>query len=98
MIGGINVDDPIWKLTPLVDHTAPNYHFEWEREWRRPGGLRFAPDDVAFLFVPDQDDEHERAKRFFETGGDGAGPAYSCPVLDPLWDAEKLAEELGAVS
>ena len=32
MLGGIKIDDPIWKITPYVDYTADNYHFEWERE------------------------------------------------------------------
>lgn len=54
MSGGVDPHDPIWRLTPLVDFAADNYHFEWEREWRIPGGLAFIPTEVAFLFLPEE--------------------------------------------
>lgn len=92
MLGGVRIDDPIWKLTPFIDETAPNYHFEWEREWRIQGGLRFSPQDVAFLFLPE--DEHARAKPFLTTGNSGAGPAYSSAILDPLWTEAELLQAL----
>lgn len=95
MKGGINQDDPVWQLTPFVDYTAPNYRFEWEREWRLPGGLRFTPDEVAFLFVPDE--FHNAARAFLANGGDGAGPAYRCPILDPRWDDEQVQATLAAL-
>ena len=95
MTGGVDAGDAIWKLTPLADHTAPNYHFEWEREWRCPGGLEFEPDDVAFLFVPEF--QHPQAAAFLQDGGGGAGPAYLCPILDPLWDDDKIQEALKAL-
>jgi hypothetical protein len=48
---GMDLADEFWKLTPFVDYpsNAYDYRFEWEREWRVPGGLSFDPDDVAFL-------------------------------------------------
>jgi hypothetical protein len=92
MTGGVNVDDNIWHLTPLADYTAANYHFEWEREWRVPGGLRFTPDDVAFLFVPAH--QHAEATAFLADGGGGAGPAYLCPILDPLWNDDQIQATL----
>lgn len=30
-----------------------SYEFEWEREWRVPGGLRFSYEDVAFVWPAD---------------------------------------------
>ena len=88
MTGGVDPNDPIWRLTPFADNTAPNYHFEWEREWRTAGDLCFAPEEVAFLFVPER--LHAQASAFMTTGGDGSGPVYACPILDPLWDDAKV--------
>jgi hypothetical protein len=92
MVGGVESNDDVWLMTPLVDRTAANYHFEWEREWRIPGGLEFTPDDVAFLFVPEH--LHEAARQFLDTGGYGNGPSYLCPILDPLWPDDKIQAAL----
>ncbi|MEM1334381.1 MAG: hypothetical protein AAGG08_13095 [Actinomycetota bacterium] len=52
-----NFNDPLWRLTPFIDPLADgepfSYRFDWEREWRVVGGLRFEPDDVAFVVTPD---------------------------------------------
>lgn len=46
-------NDDLWKLTPFIDRIIPGrYEFEWEREWRVPGGLHFQLSDVAFAIVP----------------------------------------------
>lgn len=95
MTGHVDPDDHIWTITPFVDHTAPNYHFEWEREWRAPGGLDFTPEEVAFLFVPEF--QHPQAATFLQGGGNGAGPAYTCPILDPLWDDDTIQTALRAL-
>jgi hypothetical protein len=79
---------PAWKLAPLVDWVSPNYHFEWEREWRLPGGLTFAPHDVAFLFMPEA--QHDAARKFLIDGNRGNGPAYDCPLLDPCWSDVRI--------
>jgi hypothetical protein len=93
-------DHPIWHLTPLIDfpgeYGQTQYRFEWEREWRVPGGLDFATGDVAFLFVPEE--QHGAARTFFanpET--EHLGPAYHCPILDPLWPDERIQEALGGL-
>jgi hypothetical protein len=95
MNGGVNAGDTVWRLTPLVDYVAPNYQCEWEREWRVPGGLLFEPADVAFLFIPAE--LHAEAKAFLESGGGGAGPAYHCPILDPLSSDEQIQQALGSL-
>jgi hypothetical protein len=88
-------DDPFWKLTAHVDRpgTYPtryglrDYRFEWEREWRvaGPDGFRFAPGDVALLFLPAE--EHDVARQWFaDHEADNTGPAYFCPYIDPFWD------------
>lgn len=76
-------DHPFWALTPFIerpgDYAGTPYRFEWEREWRVPGGLAFGPEDVAFLFIPEHN--HERARRFFEdVEHDHSGPAYPLSV------------------
>lgn len=44
-----------WRATPFIDLVSPkrSYEFEWEREWRVPGGLRFSFNDVAFIWPND---------------------------------------------
>jgi hypothetical protein len=50
-------DAPFWRVTPFIDLVSParSYEFEWEREWRVPGGLPFSYTDVAFVW-PNQKD------------------------------------------
>jgi hypothetical protein len=89
----VNVVAPIWRLTPFVDYPgaygATQYRFEWEREWRVPGGLAFDVEDVAFLFLPEE--HHARARTFFEeVYRDNDGPAYLCPYIDPRWGMERI--------
>jgi Protein of unknown function (DUF2743). len=49
-------DDKIWQLTPFIDPVIPGrYEWDWEREWRVPGGLRFELKDVVFIIAPDED-------------------------------------------
>jgi hypothetical protein len=101
MVGGMNPDDGLWALTPFVDYpgTYPDgkeYRFEWEREWRVPGGLQFGPDDVVFLFIPE--DLHAPARNFFEEHErDHSGPAYLCPYIDPRWDISQIQAALGSL-
>ncbi|CAB4922452.1 unannotated protein [freshwater metagenome] len=92
-------DGEIWQLTPFVDfpgtYGGADYRFEWEREWRKPGELRFKPDDVAYLFLPAA--LHAKARRFFADAAAGPepyGPDYPCPYLDPTWDADQVSEAL----
>lgn len=79
--------DPFWRTTPFIDFPDPSRPFEdwrWEREWRVPGGLRFEPGDVAFLFIPER--FHADANRFFtEHREANTGPAYLCPYIDVTW-------------
>lgn len=52
-----NFSDPLWRMTPFIDSMADGtpfwYRFDWEREWRVPGGLIFELSDVAFVMTPD---------------------------------------------
>jgi hypothetical protein len=93
MTGGIDHDDPVWRVTPFVDYPGDyggtQYRFEWEREWRVPGGLPFGPADVAFLFIPEA--FHGAARSFFEAHlEENTGPAYLCPYVDPTWDMARI--------
>ena len=90
---GVDPDDPFWKLTPFIDHPGVYkgrpYRFEWEREWRVAGEVPFEPDDVAFLFIPE--DLHDRARQFFaDAKVEHSGPSYDCAYIDPRWDMEKI--------
>ncbi|WP_435746005.1 hypothetical protein [Microbacterium sp. PMB16] len=62
----------LWKLTPFIDDVRPEYDFTWEREWRVPGGVRFALADVQFLILPRGED-----KELFRN------PAPDVPLLSP---------------
>jgi hypothetical protein len=100
MIGGVDPADPLWRLTPLVDYPGDYgetaYRFEWEREWRVPGGLRFEPDDVSFLFLPEE--HHAAARAFFEGHyRANTGPAYLCPYIDPRWEVGEIQDALADV-
>lgn len=93
MMGGIDREDPLWRITPFIDspgeYNGSPYFFEWEREWRVPGGLRFSPGDVEFLFMPES--LHEAASNYFATAArENLGPAYSVPLLDPSWPESRL--------
>lgn len=94
--GGIDQDDPLWQLTRYVDYPTDGprrYRFEWEREWRVPGGLRFDQADVAFLFIPE--DLHDAARDFFtDAQAEHFGPAYFCPYLDPDWGDDRIQQAI----
>jgi hypothetical protein len=92
-----NMLDPIWSLTPFIDAWADGepyaYDFRWEREWRIASDLSFTPDDVAFLFLPE--DLHQAGRDFFaEHYQGGTGPAYFCPFIDPTWSVDRVREGL----
>ncbi|MFB2572364.1 hypothetical protein [Micrococcus sp. IITD107] len=43
-------ESSIWDVTPFVDQSKPGtYAFDWEREWRVVGGLKFEPKDIALV-------------------------------------------------
>jgi hypothetical protein len=94
----IDPQDPFWTLTPFVEFSDPTQSFgdwRWEREWRVPGGLRFEPTDVAFLFLPEQ--FHDAARRFFaDHQAANTGPAYLCPYIDVTWDRKRITTALEA--
>lgn len=91
--GAIDATDPLWRLTPFVDfpgdYGTKRYEFQWEREWRVPGGLAFTPEDVAFLFIPEE--LHGPARVFFDDHRrHNTGPSYDCPLIDPAWSVEQI--------
>jgi hypothetical protein len=96
---GIDLGDPLWQATPFIDLVSTKSAFGdflWEREWRVPGGLRFEPEDVEFLFIPE--DLHDKARQFFTDAEiENSGPAYLCPYIDVNWDREKIAKVLSEI-
>ncbi|WP_123391585.1 hypothetical protein [Nocardioides aurantiacus] len=94
-----DTDAELWRATPFVDlasESALFSRYEWEREWRVPGGLTFKPSDVAFLFIPEA--LHGAAKSFFiDVKLERLGPHYSCPLLDAAWPEDQLQEAFARV-
>lgn len=88
---------PIWRLTAMIDapgkYGPREYAFDWEREWRHLGPMKFTPEDVAFLLIPEN--LHTAARSFFEDAyNDNLGPAYFCPYVDPSWSKDKIIRVL----
>ena len=99
--GGLrDPDAEIWQMTPFIEVVSDAVlftHYEWEREWRVPGGLSFQPSDVAFLFVPES--LHAAASSFFaQVKREHLGPSYACPLLDAGWPEDRLQETFAAVT
>ncbi|WP_125345775.1 hypothetical protein [Burkholderia cenocepacia] len=95
--GADDPENPIWRITSMID--APgvygfnSYEYEWEREWRHIGALSFECKDVAFLFIPEA--LHSQARAFFShVYWENSGPAYFCPFIDAKWSRERVEEEL----
>ena len=83
----------VWKLTPFIDspgnYGKTKYFFEWEREWRHVGDMKFETSDAAFLIIPEH--LHAAARAFFEDArDDSTGPAYLCPYIDTTWSADDI--------
>src|SRR5262249_11216194 len=90
-------DDPVWAMTPFIDHTGTydhgDYRFEWEREWRHVGPFPFTTQNVAFLVPPEE--HHDGAREFFDQAEmENPGPAYYCPYIDPRWDRNRVRKAL----
>lgn len=48
-------ENHIWDITPFIDERNPERHaFDWEREWRVVGGLKFELEDVALVIGLDE--------------------------------------------
>jgi hypothetical protein len=94
-----DADAEIWKVTPFIDapgaYGKSTYFFEWEREWRKIGDLKFDTSDVECLIIPE--DLHEAARGFFEeVKQDNTGPVYDCPFIDPYWSRKQIEKTLKA--
>lgn len=87
-----NWDDALWSLTPFIDQpfdaAVGGYRFEWEREWRVPGGLEFHLDAAAFLFAPEDDHQFlsDYISQYLGRDQQQLGPL----LIDPLWDDDGL--------
>ncbi|SER96969.1 hypothetical protein SAMN04488000_11418 [Lentzea albida] len=95
MRGGVDQGHPLWGLTPFIDNPGSGpgwtYEFEWEREWRVPGGLRFTLLDIRFLFAPE--DEHERLRQKWPSWNERGEP-FSGAIIDTSWTIEDVQAEL----
>jgi hypothetical protein len=94
-VAAVDTEDPFWRETPFVDELAldPAEDTSWEKEWRVPGGLNFQPDDVAFVFLPEE--LHENARAFFtEHRANNTGPPYLARYLDARWDRKRIQHVL----
>lgn len=96
-------DGKTWRsdLASHAFHRQPGtygdavYRFEWEREWRVPGGFQFEVSEVQFLYLPEAD--HVEARSFFQQVlEENSGTAYLCPYIDPGWDVDRLRKAIRA--
>lgn len=56
----------LWDLTPFIDLVMPGqYEWDWEREWRVRGELRFTRRDVAFVVTPEGIEELPGVDAFY---------------------------------
>lgn len=80
--------NPVWELTPFIDEWNPekNYTFDWEREWRVVGGLRFDHEDVVLLIGLEG-----VAPLFHEEFSIGA-PYYDARGETYQWDGHTIPE------
>lgn len=90
-LDSFDTEDPLWRLTPFVDligeYGGTTYRFDWEREWRVAGEIRFSYGDVAFIFAPERD--HERVVGWFGEAGEPCPP-----LVDPFWSMGQIQETL----
>jgi hypothetical protein len=98
VIAGLDPTDPFWKLTPLIDqpgvYNGRPYRWEWEREWRVAADVFFAPEEVAFLLIPEE--HHEAARQFFaDAKAANSGLAYECPIIDAAWSIDLVEQAFG---
>jgi hypothetical protein len=96
-LGADDPENPIWRITAMIDAPGSygwsSYEYEWEREWRHIGKLTFEPADVAFLFIPEE--LHAQARAFFsDVYHNNTGPSYFCPFIDARWSRSRVEEEL----
>jgi hypothetical protein len=89
--------DLLLRMTPFIDYVSEVRSFEWEREWRVVGDLRFTSLDVKFLFLPGH--EHDDARVFFDSYADiGEGPDLSnAPMIDLDWGDHQIQSVLARV-
>jgi hypothetical protein len=82
-------DSPLWKITPFVDfpgdYPTGSYRFEWEREWRVPGGFTFDVVDIEFVFLPEA--KHKAARR-------STFKHLRARLIDPTWPRDRIQAEL----
>ncbi|GAA4237633.1 hypothetical protein GCM10022254_50270 [Actinomadura meridiana] len=92
MCGGVDPEDPLWKLTPFIDKTGAwdggRYEFEWEREWRVLGDLEFFVGDVEFLIIP------EVQQASMQAWWDRNFGEMMPPVIDITWEMGRLQAAL----
>ncbi|WP_324701300.1 abortive infection system antitoxin AbiGi family protein [Micrococcus sp. HOU01] len=82
---------PMWELTPLIDLVMPGrYEWDWEREWRIRGALRFKLSDIAFTITPEGIDEVAEPTFFVSPEMDFTVIASPRPLADYM---EKLVQE-----
>lgn len=93
MIRNASDDNPIWRLSAFSSPVADNYEFEWEREWRVVGDIKFSVSDFDFLIMPEA--EHERfldwARKEIAAN---TMPHYACPIIDARWPKERIDKAL----
>ena len=86
-----DLQDPLWQITPFIDYPGVygdhEFKWQWEREWRVLGNLRFEPQALPFVFAP-QSDHSEVRRRWDQV----LSPAQVPVLLDAKWPLPLIQE------
>ena len=78
---------------PFIDRVLPSYQYDWDKEWRVPGGLDFTDDAVSFILLPEE--EHDAFHTFQSRGhNEGNSPLFKSPLIDHRWAKERVRDTL----
>lgn len=84
-----SIDDPsrFRELSPFIDMVRQDsYAFDWEREWRVLGGVRFEWEDIAYVITPEKD------LLTFEPEPQIGNSLYNAHDMDYEWTGGVLSE------
>jgi hypothetical protein len=90
----VNDDDSLLELTPFIDYLNPSRTFDWEREWRVPGGLQFTATEVKCLFAPES--RHADVETLIDVSAILTS-LRDTPLIDLHWDEERIQDVLALV-
>lgn len=80
------LDDPLWRLLPLINAMHEKCDFSWEREWRFCRSFNFEIKDLVCVILPEMGEDKLKEQ------SSKAGLA----VISPGWTYEQIISELAS--